>query len=228
LCPTSKVLFIDLDLITPKADSWFNKMPMIRGIPGVSGTGLNDTGMGIFFNKGMSVVSGFLDNIIIKGCEVTKGGCIDYISGCYGKMEQTKIADADFTTLLSMLGAIYDYIIIDLGRIGASEVTDSLIKELSDISYRTIVVTTSDRFDTRNFKNKLLENKIKIDKLAWMLNMCESTTIEDKVKQYIGPINYGIMLNDSAMRGGREQFMKNKVNRDKLDLFLDTAVFCRK
>lgn len=225
LCTTSRVLYMDLDLVSPRADSWFGKMPMISGIPGVQGNGLNDTGMGIFFNKGISVVSAYLDNIIIKGCEVTKGGGIDYISGCYARIEQSKISNADFTTLLSLLSTRYNYIVIDMGRLGNNETSDSLIKAITDISFRSIVVTTSDRFEVRDFKSKLVENKINLSKLAWLLNMCESTTVEDKVKQHISPIGFGIMLNDPSMRGNRVKFMKNKINKDKLDLFINSTVF---
>jgi hypothetical protein len=226
LCTTSKVLYIDFDLITPKADAWFNKLPLCRQVPGIDASDVKMTGLGIFYEKGIHTFSTYIDKIV-NVCDKTKGGEIDYLSGVYYRVDNLKLSTADYTGFFNTLGSMYNYIIIDFGRLGSNDVNDMLIKTISDICIKNVVVTTPDKFEVRNFKTKLLENKLDLNKIAWLVNLCESTTIDDKVKQMISPSKYGMMLMDQNLHNKREKFLRNKLTKDKMELFINSVLFAR-
>lgn len=223
---TSKVLYLDFDLVAPKADAWFSKLPLCQHVPGINVNDRKMTGLGIFFEKGIQTFMTYFDNIVNE-CDRTKGGGIDYISGVYYKVDSNKLASADYTTFFNFLSSKYNYIVVDLGRLGSSDINDQLIKVISDISNKNVVITTSDRFEVRNFKMKITENQLRIQNIAWMLNMCEATSVDERVKKAVAPAKYGIMLYDQSLQGKRERFTRNKLNKDKLDLFINSVLFSK-
>lgn len=224
LCATSKVLYMDFDMVTPKADAWFSKLPLCQNVPGVNSNDRRMTALGIFYEIGLQTFVTYADNIL-KDCEKTKGGGLDYLSGVYYRVDSMKILTSDYTTLFNFLGSRYQYIVVDLGKLGCSDIGDQLIKVITDISVNNVAVTTYDRFEVRNFKAKLVENKINMNNMAWLLNMCETTTVDDKIKQILAPSNYGLLLKDMSIYGTRQKFTRNNVNKDKLELFINSAVF---
>ena len=221
---TSKVLYIDFDMITPKADAWFNKLPLCKNVPGINLQDRRMTGLGIFYEKGMRF---FEDNFIniVNHCDKTRGGKIDYLSGVYYRVDDNKIASADYVGLFNFLSSHYNYIVVDMGKLGCNSLTDKLIKNISDIATKNIAVTTIDNFDVRNFKTKLTDNKININNVAWLLNMCESTIVDDKIKRIVHPAKYGLLIKDAIMQGKRERFTHTKINKDRLELFINSVVF---
>lgn len=221
---TSKVLYLDFDLVAPKADAWFSTMPLCKNVPGIDVTDRRMTGLGILFEKGIKTFTTYFDSMV-NNCEKTKGGGIDYLSGVYYKVDSNKLASTDYTTLFRFLATRYNYIVIDFGRLGSSDINDQLIKAISDISDKNVAVTTSDRFEVRNFRIKLVENKMNINNIAWMINMCEATSLDERVKKTVAPARYGIMLYDQSLQGKRERFTRNKLNKDKLDLFINSILF---
>lgn len=225
LYTTSKVLYIDFDMMSANADAWFKKLPLCKKVPGVDPSDMRMTGLGIFFEKGFEAFRSNINNIVI-GCDVTKGGRMDYLSGLYYRVDRDKMLRADYNSLFNLLGSMYQYIIIDLGKLGCSDVNDRLIKIVSDIAFKNVVVTTTDKFEVRNFKIKLGENKININNIAWLFNMCESTNVEDSIRQTISPANFGMILRDTNL-GKREKFMKDRMNKDKLVYFMDSVLFVK-
>lgn len=223
LSVSSKVLFIDFDLVSPKADAWFGKLPFctrlnLMGNP----TDTKNTGLGIFYELGFNTFRNNINNIIVP-CEKTKGGGLDYLSGVYYRVSPNKLSNADYSNLFNFLGANYQYIVVDLGRIGSNLINDGLIKAVTDISRFTVAVTISDNIEARNFRLRISEAKLDLRRVAWLLNMCDNTAITDRTKQYINPCNYGIMLKDTSMIGNRVNFLQNKMNKDKLDAFINTV-----
>lgn len=221
---TSKVIYIDFDLVTPKADAWFSKLPLCKNVPGINIQDRRMTGLGIFYEKGFNFFKNHFVNIV-NNCEKTRGGGIDYLSGVYYRVNSDKIASADYSALFNLLATQYNYIVVDLGKLGCSEVGDSLIKAIADVANRNVVVTTNDRFEIRNFRTKLIDNKIDINNIAWLLNMCESTIVDNKIKQIINPAKFGLMIKDGALQGKREKFTHTKLNKDRLELFINSVVF---
>lgn len=226
LASTARVLYLDFDLVAPNADAWFSKTPICRDIPGINPKDARMTGLGIFFEKGTSVFTAYVDRII-NHVEKTKGGCVDYLSGAYYTVNRQKLYSADYSTFFNIIGGKYDYIIIDFGRLGSSDVNDQIIKAVSDIAYRSVVVTTSERFEVRNFMMKLSNNKFRPEGIAWMLNMCSGTNIDPNVRKTLDSFDSGMLFEDQSLRGTRDKFTRDRMNRDRLDLFINSALFKR-
>lgn len=224
LSVTSSVLYVDFDMVSPQADTWFKKSPLCRNVPGANPTDIKSSGLGIFYELGIGIFSKYAGNIIIK-CLQTKGGGIDYLSGCYYRVESSKVIIADYSNLLNILGQKYDYIIVDMGRLGSSELGDQIIKAFTEISSKNVVVTPQDQFNIRNFILKLNENSINTMNISWLLNMCNTTTLNNKIKESFSNAriqNVNLILTDPTMIGVRVNFLHNKVNRDKFELFINS------
>jgi len=224
LSASNKVLYLDFDIVSPSADAWFAKVPICKNLPGIPNNDMRMSALGIFLEIGIEAFEKYAVNIVIQ-CERTKGGGIDYMSGLYYRADAGKLATANYTELLNFLGNMYQYIIVDMGRLGNSEVNDNVIKAFSDIAYRCITVTTSDKFEARNFSIKLKNNGIDLSKIAWLVNMCETTNIDEKTRQSISPCAFGIMLKDMSLSGNREKFTRYKLNKDRLEFFMNTVLF---
>lgn len=222
-----KVLYIDFDLVTPNADAWFSKMPICRGIAQIPSNDNRMTGLGIFYELGVETFEKYALGIINQ-CDRTKGGGIDYLSGVYYRVDSSKMYGANYTELFNFLGEMYQYIVVDLGRLGNSEVNDALIKAITDIASRNIVVTTHDKFDVRQFKQKITQYNLNLSSIAWLVNMCPTTTLDEKTKQAINPCPYGLILFDQTLNNSREKFTRNKLNKDRFDMFVNQSLFGRR
>lgn len=226
LSAQSRVLYIDFDMVSPKADGWFRINPVIKNIPGADTLGRKCTGLGLFVEKQIQFFMNNYQQIISKPIQ-TKNGCIDYISGFYVRPDTNKLLVADFSALLNFLGNIYTYIIIDFGKLGCSEVSDQLIKVFVEASYKSVVVTTSDKFETNSFRMKLAECKINTQKLAWLLNMCITTKLEDATKRAISPIGYEMIPLNTGIYGKKMNFMNDSLTRDKMTKFMEEKILGR-
>lgn len=225
LAATSKVLYIDFDLVSPMADSWFKINPMVNNIPGTMNGSIQNSGIGLFIEHGVNIISQHMNNII-KLVNKTKGGGLHYLSGLYYRPDSYKLATANYEELFSLLGSNFQYIIIDFGRLGSNEIGDQLIKVTSDIAYRNIVVTTANQFEVRNFKSKLTNININMDSIAWLFNMCTTTALDTKIKDSISPCRYD-MLPRMEQYGTQENFLRTSLTRDRFGLFVDRTVFGR-
>lgn len=224
LSAQARVLYIDFDMVAPKADGWFKINPLIRNVPDVEPNSPKATGLGLFVDKQVQYFLSNTASIILKPIQ-TKSGCVDYISGFYAKPDAIKLMSADFGSFLNYCGNSYTYVIIDFGRLGSSDINDQLIKAFSDIAYRSVVVTTSDKFEIRTFRMKLAEAKIDINNVAWLVNMCERTNLEDTAKKAISPALYSLMTFNPDLYGKKLDFTKDRLTRDKLSLFMEKVLF---
>ena len=223
----SRVLFVDFDMISAKADTFFRKSPMIKNIPGVSPTSTKSSGLGIMVDRGVPFFLTYAPQIIIPG-DRFKGGYIDYLSGFYDRPEVVKLISTDFNSFLNYLGNTYDYIIMDFGRFDASEINNQILKIFCNVARCSVVVTSSDRIDIRNTRIAL-QSRLKIDaeNMAWLVNLAESTKLDDKTKEYLTPARYMAMPMVDDFYGRKMQFTENRVTRDKFRLFLDSNILKR-
>ena len=225
LSNTSNVLYIDFDLVSPMADACFVKNPMLRGIPGTMNGSNRNTGLGIFVEHGVDIISQNLNKVLINIVN-NRGGSLHYLSGLYYRPDTNKLANADYSELFKVLGNNFQYIIIDFGRLGCSEIGDMIIKAISDVSYRNVVVTTTNQFEMRNFKDKLTNININLDNTAWLLNLCTTTIVDDKIKRFIGNCKYETIPRMDMLRQ-QDDFLRSNQTKDRFGLFLDKAVFGR-
>ena len=215
-----KTLFIDMDLAAPKGDVWFQTYPGTTGIPGV-GEGLRSTAMSIFFEHGFGKFRQFYDNIV-KTKIKTKSGSTDCLYGTYAKPSTQKIMKADIQGLLNFLGSIYDNIVIDMGKLGSSDVTDQLIRVITNISERAFFITPSNKLDIQNLalpKLKILG--IHSSKIIWIVNMSKSTSIDRQLLDQMKPAKvYIIPLELNLVMSGNT-FIQNPMTKGKFSLILE-------
>jgi len=231
---TSNVVYVDLDIVYPSGDAWFRRPPICSGIPGVNPKDRKNSALGLFFNKGAEFILSNLDKICIN-IETTRGGRIDYLSGIYYDISNEELVSGEYTKLLEGLGDTYEYIVVDAGRIGGSNTIDSIIRCLSDISFRTVVVSTPSKFDVRATMNKVRWLGIDTERVAWLFNMCMTENkIEKLCIDTIGSIRYGSLTYDNAMREMSLTYKyktftaeKNNPNTARFDMFLNNAIFKR-
>ena len=226
LADTARVIFIDFDMISPKADVFFKTSPMVEGVPGLQVRSPKNTGLGIALNMGATFA---LNNIrqIIKPVIRTKNGCLDYYSGIYDKFDIVKIVSCDYEALLNYFGNSYDYIIIDFGRIGASELNNQIMKAFSDISKSTVVVTSADKVDIRNARMLIDRIGINLDFGAWLVNLAESTKIDENSKKRIYPAAFSQMIFIDDFYGKKKDFSKDHVSRDRFKNFINQCILRR-
>ena len=225
LSSTSKVLYIDFDMLSPMADSWFSINPMVNGIPGLNNNDTRNSGLGIFYEYGIDIFSKNIDRII-KCYQKTKGGGLHYLSGIYYHIDKTKIVRADYASLFNILADNFQYIIIDFGKLGLNDLNDSLIKNVSNISYKSIIVTTTNYFEIRNFRQKLNYNDFYTDRFVWLLNMCQKSAIDKNVQNLIKPCIYDIMPKVEQYQQN-ELFTRNIATKDRFGMFIDRYVFSK-
>ena len=221
-----RTLFIDFDMVSAKADSWFRTSPVVDGIMGLDPKDSRNTGLGIMFNHGVPFMISHVMNII-KRISVGKNGCIDYLSGLYATPEVVKIVSADFTRMMNYFGDSYDYIVIDFGRLGTSDINNQIIKVFSNIARSNIMVSSSDKIDIRNGRMAIEKAKIPMDNMGWLINLAENTKIDDNTKSRISPAQFQVMPFIDDFYGKRQEFGRNRLSRDKFNWFLDNAVLRR-
>ena len=107
---------------------------------------------------------------------------MSWISGLYSIL---KLENLDYTSeFFNYIGSLYDYIIIDSGKVGYSNINDSLIKSLCEVSYKNLVVSSNDTVSIRGIGLAL--NKVKLANVDWILNLSNNSIISDKAKKSIG------------------------------------------
>lgn len=225
LSAQARVLYIDFDMVSPKADGWFRKSPFLTQVMGLDGMPQQaKTGLGILVEKQIQFFMSNFEQLIIRA-SMTKSGCIDYLSGFMVRPESNKVLATDWSAFMNVCGNKYGYVIIDMGSIGSSDISDQLIKELVSSSYRSILVSTIDLFEVNQLAMKLGRLGVDRSKLAWLVNMCKNTKMDDRIKKLMHPIPYFMMMFKPELYGMKLNFTNDNLLRDKFHLFLDELVF---
>lgn len=189
-----KVLFIDLDISNPKSDRYTKKNPMVNvtGVP----SNLYKTGIGVLYSCGIEKFIAEYEKLGIR-IITTRNAELTWISGLYSSI---KLENIDYTSdFLNYVGNMYDYIVIDSGKIGYSSLSDSLIKSLCDISHKSLVVSSNDSYTTRGISLAL--NRVKITNVGWVINLASTSIIGDKSKKNMGTNDYCILPFSNSIYG---------------------------
>ena len=175
-----RVLVMDMDVISPKLDKYISTSPIIKELTDLGST-LNRSSYGAYSIGGIEY---FRHNpkVVIQ-VKVYEEGCLDYFSGIY--TTSFSLNNLDYTSLFDYLGNKYDYIIIDAGKLGFN---NSLIENLADIAYKSIVVTQECRADIRSALLKLEGMCIDLNKLIWVIGMSKSMRLESNLKKMLKSI----------------------------------------
>lgn len=189
-----KVLFIDLDISNPKSDRYTKKNPMVNvtGVP----SNLYKTGIGVLYSCGIEKFIAEYEKLGIR-IITTRNTELTWISGLYSSI---KLENIDYTSdFLNYVGNMYDYIVIDSGKIGYYSLSDSLIKSLCDISHKSLVVSSNDSYTTRGISLAL--NRVKITNVGWVINLASTSIIGDKSKKNMGTNDYCILPFSNSIYG---------------------------
>ena len=224
LAANDKVLLLDFDVTNPNIDVWFAHNPFVNDAVRFVGDPKKATALGVFIEKGMDTFRS-LESLFLVEKEATKGGGLYYMSGLYYTPDQVKMGTANWEQLFARLGQMFNFIVIDFGKVGVSDLMNQLIRVTSDISSKIVAVTPNERFKIREMRMKLDDLHIETARVSWLLNMCKTTSIEDRSKKFMGQAQYGVMSFEADLYGTKERFTRNRLTRDRFNTFYSNILF---
>lgn len=181
-----RVIFLDFDLVSPKADSWFGINPVCDSLVDIENP-VDKTGVAALLNNGTNYVIRNFDKIV-KHRINQRDFVLDYFSGVYNTPQSSKVYSIDYSLLFNFLSDRYDYIVVDSGRLGSSDAYDSVIRTINDMAHKNVVITLSDKFDIRTQKVKMDYASIDMNKSIWVMNMGDNNVITSDIKKMLGDI----------------------------------------
>lgn len=206
---TNKVLVMDFDLISPKVDAYYKLNPTcnLLDIPQIE----MRTGVGALVFKGSNYICNNLKNVIKK-----VNGNLDYFSGIYYGLNGNRFMSIDFELLMNKLGSLYDYIIVDCGKIGCSIYSDTLIKTMHTIAHKSIMISLNDIFDTRSAFLRLNNIGVDMKDGVWVLNMSRQSIVDKNSVKYCVASKQIIFTRDNNMYGEYKLYDRVPNLRSKL------------
>ena len=212
---SNRVVILDLDITSPSLDQWTSKSPYIKEYNTIEMQ--FRTGLGIIIKRGFSA---FMDTAgAIGTLKESKAGCVDYITGLYGRAKSSEIASAEYEKLFKYLGDNYDYIIIDSGRTGESPLHDSLIIDICNIAYKNVyVINGSSVLQVNSAVIKLKNSGIDISRIIAFINMCTNSGISQNAKKLLSGMKYETMYaENSLVFNNKPYFTENNLTREKFE-----------
>lgn len=187
----NNVCYLDLDLVYSDAESFLRKNP---------------------------IVSDNMSSLEMYNCGKWNNNCIidckfgGYISGVVNN-RLFSITSCDFRELLKKVkDSGYDYLVVDLGKIGVSENNDELIKDFCSVSSTVIGVGTNDKFRFRRFIMDLKRCDISC---KLILNKCKTTIIDEYIKGITK--DYYVMPFSDDVQQSNESFYSDEMTEIKFN-----------
>lgn len=214
---TGKSLFIDFDFATPRADVKLATMPWIQNVPELR----NMTGVTAFFLKGLDTFKKYYPDIV-KNSARTKNGSTDCLCGSHIRPTRKQFINADLQGFLNFLGSLYDNIVIDLGKLGSSDMTDQIAKVLCGVSSATMLITSNNDIDIRMFRRRISNVDIRLDKSVWIANQCRNTSISKELASVMNPIKkcYIVPIDSELIMAFNKTFFHGAMTKAKFTLIL--------
>lgn len=215
------VLIMDFDIVNPKIDTWYGKNPLNKNLPDIDND-MKKTAFGALVEKGTDYVIRNRLEIVTTVSENKKTeNRVDYFSGIYTRVDMFKLLAVDFSELLTYFGNEYDYIVVDLGRIGGSEITNALIRMFNEISFKNILVALHDGADCRTLSIRAQTERINRGKSIWALNIAKSDKMTTLMKNSISTSKYVIFGRDMKIYGERVPYSRVGILKDRLKQLVD-------
>jgi len=211
LAVENKVLLVDFDFLMPKINNWYSP-DLISG---------RDKGVRTLLKSDNKEFNRLASSLVSKVYKARSGSIDLFCNNTEdGSLSPTDFKGVDFSNFFSTYGSNYTHIVIDLGKVGYSKWVDAIIKVITDVAFRTVVVTYSDSVDINTCYNKILEAGINIVNVMWLLNICRSTSIDADDKKMLAGKHYFMPIS-TDLYGKRSDFTKFKINKDRLDMLID-------
>lgn len=206
-----RTLLIDLDIVSPKVDSYLGVNPIKSGLD--IQNQLLRTGLGSYLERGLDYFIANKREIITKITKRTDGTALDYLSGLYTSVSADKFITNDLGRLLDYLGGDYDYIVCDLGKIAGNEVQNQIIGSVCAGSEISVCVSQNDKSDARSLALRISGISLR-GKLMWVLNFARSREMDGITSKCVGKSKYAYMMFDAEGFGARQTLDMLNGNRE--------------
>ena len=206
-----RTLLIDLDIVSPKVDSYLGVNPIKSGLD--IQNQLFRTGLGSYLERGLDYFIANKREIITKITKRTDGTALDYLSGLYTSVSADKFITNDLGRLLDYLGGDYDYIVCDLGKIAGNEVQNQIIGSVCAGSGISVCVSQNDKSDARSLTLRISGLSLR-GKLMWVLNFARSREMDGITSKCVGKSKYAYMMFDADGFGARQTLDMLNGNRE--------------
>ena len=206
-----RTLLIDLDIVSPKVDSYLGVNPIKSGLD--IQNQLLRTGLGSYLERGLDYFIANKREIITKITKRTDGTALDYLSGLYTSVSADKFITNDLGRLLDYLGGDYDYIVCDLGKIAGNEVQNQIIGSVCAGSGISVCVSQNDKSDARSLALRISGLSLR-GKLMWVLNFARSREMDGITSKCVGKSKYAYMMFDADGFGARQTLDMLNGNRE--------------
>lgn len=206
-----RTLLIDLDIVSPKVDSYLGVNPIKSGLD--IQNQLLRTGLGSYLERGLDYFIANKREIITKITKRTDGTALDYLSGLYTSVSADKFITNDLGRLLDYLGGDYDYIVCDLGKIAGNEVQNQIIGSVCAGSGISVCVSQNDKSDARSLALRISGLSLR-GKLMWVLNFARSREMDGITSKCVGKSKYAYMMFDAEGFGARQTLDMLNGNRE--------------
>jgi hypothetical protein FG01414.1 len=206
-----RTLLIDLDIVSPKVDSYLGVNPIKSGLD--IQNQLLRTGLGSYLERGLDYFIANKREIITKITKRTDGTALDYLSGLYTSVSADKFITNDLGRLLDYLGGDYDYIVCDLGKIAGNEVQNQIIGSVCAGSGILVCVSQNDKSDARSLALRISGISLR-GKLMWVLNFARSREMDGITSKCVGKSKYAYMMFDAEGFGARQTLDMLNGNRE--------------
>ena len=206
-----RTLLIDLDIVSPKVDSYLGVNPIKSGLD--IQNQLLRTGLGSYLERGLDYFIANKREIITKITKRTDGTALDYLSGLYTSVSADKFITNDLGRLLDYLGGDYDYIVCDLGKIAGNEVQNQIIGSVCAGSGISVCVSQNDKSDARSLTLRISGLSLR-GKLMWVLNFARSREMDGITSKCVGKSKYAYMMFDAEGFGARQTLDMLNGNRE--------------
>lgn len=206
-----RTLLIDLDIVSPKVDSYLGVNPIKSGLD--IQNQLLRTGLGSYLERGLDYFIANKREIITKITKRTDGTALDYLSGLYTSVSADKFITNDLGRLLDYLGGDYDYIVCDLGKIAGNEVQNQIIGSICAGSGISVCVSQNDKSDARSLALRISGLSLR-GKLMWVLNFARSREMDVITSKCVGKSKYAYMMFDAEGFGVRQTLDMLNGNRE--------------
>ena len=196
-----KSIYIDLNTVSPDADGWFETDP-VCDVDIVGGFECK-TALGAIYKNGVNYFRLNRDKLTK---EVSKN--IDYLGGLYVSVSGKDLIGIKYDELFNYIGNMYDYVIVDLGRIGGSAEMQSVAKSVIDISKAYFLVSMNDSVAIRNAMFKL-EECGETGKVNWIIRS-NSKALVRNAQKILGNSTSTILPEVEQMAKGRRKYQDIK------------------
>lgn len=216
---SGKVLVMDMDITNPKMDYMLEISAISSELTQIS-TPVLRTSFSAFLELGYDFTVSHL-SAFFKPAIKTKKIDMDYFSGCYIKPTANQLTMAEFRELFTYVSNEYRYIVVDAGKLGASDAGDAIIKMITDVAFKNVIVSKRDAADTRNMSVKHSLANINTSKSVWALNLAQDSRQDDRIAKAVGGIKSVVIPIDTKFYGANKTFDSAAMLRDKVDEIIE-------